>query len=101
VQRRVGTGVVSFIPNDTDAIRSATALVNPELAQRTIVVLDYDQRIITGAQAIFTIISESRGMLSLFATCLKPRPVSLLFEPGYRLFAKYRGQLARFFPDTE
>jgi predicted DCC family thiol-disulfide oxidoreductase YuxK len=93
--------VISFIPNDTDSIRSATPLFSPELAQRTIVVLDDHQQIFTGAQAIFTIIAVSGGMLSLSAKCLKPRPISLLFEPGYRLFARHRWRLARFFPDPE
>ena len=89
------------MPNDPAAIRATTTLVEPELAQRTIVVIYRDGRVITGARAIFTIVASCGGMLPVFTQCLKQRPISLLFEPGYRVFALYRGRLARFFPDPE
>ena len=58
-----------------------------------------DQRRRTGAQAIFSVVARSGGVLGFLCRLLSPKPVSLIFEPGYRVFAKYRGKLARFFPD--
>ena len=99
MQRRDRSGAITFVSNDAESVLAVTSMVEPELAQRTIVVIDRNRRVLMGAQAIFTIVAASGGLLSLFATCLKPRPISLLFEPGYRVFARYRGKLARFFPD--
>ncbi len=78
-----------------------TDAVDPVLAARTIVALDDRGRVLTGAQAIFTIAGQTGGMIGLGGRMLSPRPISLLFEPGYGLFARHRGRFARFFEDPE
>lgn len=79
----------------------AANTVDLALAQRTIVTVDSRGRVRTGAQAIFEIASETGGVIGFGARLLSPRPVALLFEPGYRLFAGNRGRFARWFKDPE
>jgi hypothetical protein len=73
--------------------------LDPAAPQRTIVLLTGDERSRTGAQAIFSVVARSGGALGAVSRPFALKAVSLLFEPGYRLFARYRGKLARFFPD--
>lgn len=88
-----------FVPNDAESVQSVTGLVPPELAERTIVTLDVRDEMRTGARAIFTIVAATGGVIGFVSRWLTPRTVSLLFEPGYRLFAKHRGRFARFVRD--
>jgi predicted DCC family thiol-disulfide oxidoreductase YuxK len=99
VQRRGHSEAITFVSNDAESVLAVTNMFDPALAQRTIVLIDSEGNFRTGARAIFTIVSVTGGLLSVVARVLKPRPISIFFEPGYRVFARYRGKLARLFPD--
>ncbi len=92
-----------MVTNDPDSVRAVSELVDPALAARTIVAVEPRDahRIRIGARAIFTIVGETGGFFGVLGRLLAPRPISILFEPGYRLFARNRGRLARLFPDPE
>lgn len=90
-----------MLANDAETVRSAVATVDPGLTQQTIVAVDDRGGVRTGAQAIFTIAGETGGLIGFIGRALSPRPVSLLFEPVYRLFARHRGRFARWFKNPE
>lgn len=69
------------------------------LAQRTIVLALAGGQYQTGAQAISSIIARTGGILGVMARPFTLKPMSLMLEPGYRVFARHRGRLASRFPD--
>ncbi len=75
--------------------------MDPALAQRTFVALDRQERVMTGARAVLTVAGKTGGITGAVRRVLALRPVSLLLEPAYRLFARHRGRFARFFKDPE
>ena len=82
-------------------MREVSEHVSPADAARTIVVVDDQGRVIQGARAIFTIVADTGGMVGLASRLLKNRFISLLSEPGYRLFARHRGRFAVFFRKSD
>ena len=101
MQRRDVKGAIRLLPNDAEAVRAVTERIDPSVAAGTIVVIDSRGRVKTGAQAIFTTVAATGGTTGLVARVLALRPLSLPLEPGYRLFARHRGRLARLFLDPE
>ena len=81
-------------------MREASENVDPIVAARTIVAIDDQGRVTKGAQAVFSIVADTGGIIGLVSRLLKYRFVSLLFEPGYRVFARHRGRIARFFRES-
>ncbi|HIM14824.1 MAG TPA: DUF393 domain-containing protein [Acidobacteria bacterium] len=89
-----------FIPNDPASVREASDNVDPVVAARTIVAVDDQGRVTKGAQAVFSIAADTGGIIGFISRLLKYRFVSLLFEPGYRVFARHRGRFAWFFRES-
>ena len=82
-------------------MRENSEQVSPAVAARTIVLVDDRGRVVQGARAIFTIVADTGGIAGLVSRLLKYRFISLLLEPGYRLFARHRGRLAVFFRKSD
>ena len=57
--------------------------------------------VLTGARAIYAVLSATTGPWRRPAIVMRTRPLSMLSEPLYRVFARHRGRLARFFKDPE
>jgi predicted DCC family thiol-disulfide oxidoreductase YuxK len=91
--------VIRLALNDAESVRAVTERVDPAVAARTIIVIDSRGGVRTGAQAIFTVVAATGGISGLLARVFAVRPISLLLEPGYRLFSRHRGRFTRFFPD--
>lgn len=100
MQRNDRHGKTRFLPNDPASVREASEHVDPAVAARTIVAVDDQGRVTQGAQAIFAIVADTGGIVGLASRLLKYRFVSLLLEPGYRLFARHRGRFAVFFRNS-
>ena len=74
--------------------------MDPVVAARTIVAVDDQGRVTKGAQAVFSIAADTGGLIGFISRLLKYRFVNLLFEPGYRVFARHRGRFAWFFRES-
>ena len=90
-----------MLPNDAETVKRTTDRVSPALAEKTLVTVAPDGTVRTGAGAVFVTAARTGGFYGIICRFLALRPVSLLFEPGYRLFARNRWRLARFFKDPE
>jgi predicted DCC family thiol-disulfide oxidoreductase YuxK len=78
---------------------SVSSVVNPEMAARTIVVVDDAEFVYYGAQAIFILVSVTGGLTGILGKSCRNRFVSRVLEPFYRIFAKNRGRIAYLFRD--
>ena len=97
MQRRNKLRTLRLVPNDRESVAKSAPQLDPSVPQRTIVALRDDGRIFTGAQAVFVTVSKTGGVLGAVCRVMSWRPLSLATEPFYRVFARYRSKLARFF----
>jgi hypothetical protein len=81
-------------------VQRAVPGLDPKIPERTLVIAFPDGRRWTGAQAVFGTMAQTGGMCGAMCRVMSWKPLSLLMEPGYRVFARYRGKLARFFEST-
>jgi len=90
-----------FVPNDPASVREASEHVSPAVAARTVIVVDEQGSVVQGAQAVFTIVADTGGIVGLASRLLKNRFISLLLESGYRILARHRGRFAVLFRKSD
>tara|TARA_Y100000758_G_C15666492_1_gene280388 strand:+ start:62 stop:373 length:312 start_codon:yes stop_codon:yes gene_type:complete len=97
VQRRDGVSDLCFLGNKDSRATGLLVDIKPGLAENTLVCILPNGQVTYGAQAVFSVVSQTDGMIGFFASLLRNRFVSWLFEPGYKLFARHRGRFAWLF----
>ena len=94
VQRRDHADYLFFLGNTDPRIQELSVELKPGLAENTLLCISANGQITHGAQAVFSVFSQTGGKIGLLASLLRNRFVSRLFEPGYKLFARHRGRFA-------
>lgn len=88
-------GHLEFVPFQTADLARIAPGLTVETASRTLhLVLANGQRYV-GARAVFEILRRLPGGWSIVGIIGALPPLSLLAEPFYRLFARYRGTISR------
>ncbi|MGA0274652.1 MAG: DCC1-like thiol-disulfide oxidoreductase family protein [Dehalococcoidia bacterium] len=85
---------VDLVPNTRANLKSHRYPVPYRQAVKTLVVMEPDGRILTGAQAVFYTISLTKSQTRLIAKVMSFWLPSFFAEPIYRLFARYRRHFA-------
>ena len=101
LKRRDGHDRLRMLPNDAANVRQHAPGLDPATAERMLVTVFPDSRMWKGARGVFGAAAETGGLCGAVCRVMSWKPLSLLAEPGYRLFARHRGRLARFFPEPE
>lgn len=86
-----------MVSNDPESVVAQTSMVDPESVTTTLVCVDERGQVRTGARAVFTVVGLTGGVTGAAGRVLSNRLLSALCEPGYRIFARNRGRLARWF----
>ncbi|MBL76494.1 MAG: hypothetical protein CL763_06205 [Chloroflexi bacterium] len=85
---------VKLVPNTRVNLKSYAYPVTYRQAVKTLVVMEPDGRVLTGARAVFYTISITKSQTRLIAKLMSFWLPSFLAEPFYRLFARYRRHFA-------
>tara|TARA_Y100000996_G_scaffold382942_2_gene338536 strand:- start:249 stop:545 length:297 start_codon:yes stop_codon:yes gene_type:complete len=96
VIRRDNKKNIKFIPNDFESVNNIDIELEIEFPINTIVCIDKSE-IYKGSRAIFLTVSKTGGIIGLISLFFSISIISFLLQPGYLIFAKYRGKFARFF----
>ena len=94
VAGRDSEGGVRFVDNRSEEAAALLPSLSEARRTATLHALGGDGRRYSGAAAIFRAIGATGGSLGWVCRRLSVWPVYLAFEPGYRLFARYRGRFA-------
>jgi predicted DCC family thiol-disulfide oxidoreductase YuxK len=99
VEAHASEKFITFVGNHTAEAFELLPQVTAHEMTRTLHFLSAGGRHRKGAHAALSTIAVTDGWLGLAAKLLANSPMHLLLEPGYRLFARHRGRLARFVHD--
>ena len=86
-----------FVGNRTDEAKALLPSLTDEQRAATLHWLSGSGDHHQGARAVFTTVASTGGLLGIASAVLAGPQLYVLFEPAYRLFAKHRSRLARFF----
>ncbi len=92
---RDSEGRVRFVDNRSEEAAALLPGLGGDHRTKTLHALGRDGRRYSGAAAIFRAIGATGGPLGWVCRRLSVWPVYVAFEPGYRLFARYRGRFAQ------
>ena len=92
---RDGGGRLRFVDNRSAEAAALLSGLSEDGRTKTLHVLGPDGRRHSGAAAVFRAVGATGGLLGWVCRRLAVWPVYVAFEPGYRLFARYRGRFAR------
>ncbi len=92
---RDNEGRVRFVDNRSEEAAALLPGLRGDQRTKTLHALGSDGRRYSGAAAIFRAIGATGGWLGWACRRLSVWPVYVAFEPGYRLFARYRGRFAQ------
>ena len=95
VAGRDSEGGVRFVDNRSDEAAAMLPGLSEDRRTETLYALAWDGRRYSGAAAVLRAVGATGGSLGWVCRRLSVGPVYLAFEPGYRLFARYRGRFAR------
>ncbi len=96
VIRRDSAKNIKFIPNDFQSVKKNNINLKIEFPINTIISIDKGQ-VYKGSRAIFLTVSKTGGIIGVISSFFSISIISYFFQPGYLIFAKYRGKFARFF----
>ena len=97
ILRRDGHGSLTFVGNRTDEAKALLPWISDERRTATLHWLSDAADHHQGARAVFSAVASTGGLLGIPAAIIARSPLHLLFEPIYRVFARHRSRLARFF----
>lgn len=97
ILRRDRRGKLVFVGNRTDEAKALLPSLTDEQRAATLHWLSGSGDHHQGARAVFSTVASTGGFLGIASAVLARPPLYVLSEPAYRLFAKHRSQLARFF----
>ena len=95
--RRDRHGSLTFVGNRSDEAKALLPWISDERRIATLHWLSDSSDHHQGARAIFSTVASTGGLFGIPSAIIARSPLYLLFEPSYRLFAKHRSRLARFF----
>ena len=96
IVHRDRVGRLRFVGNRSDEAAALLPGLSEDSRRATLHVLDDAGRRYSGAAAVFRTVAATDGHLGRLCRVLSLPPIPIVFEPGYRLFARYRGIFARF-----
>ena len=88
-------GRLRFVDNRSEEAAALLPGLSEDRRTKTLHALGGDGRRHSGAAAVFRAVGATGGLLGWMCRRLSVWPVYVAFEPGYRLFARYRGRFAR------
>ena len=88
-------GRLRFVDNRSEEAAALLPGLSEDRRTETLHALGRDGRRHAGAGAVFRTVGATGGLLGWVCRRLSVWPVYVAFEPGYRLFARYRGRFAR------
>ena len=97
IAMRDQAGKLVFVGNRTDEAKALLPSLTDEQRAATLHWLSGSGDHHQGARAVFSTVASTGGLLGVASAVLTRPPLYALFEPAYRLFAKHRSRLARFF----
>ena len=96
VEARDARRRLRFVANQDPELTETAPRVDRADAKRTLHVVEPSGGVHRGARAVFETVAQLPGPWGAVARAMAWPPLSLLAEPFYRLFARYRGHLGRF-----
>ena len=91
---RDSEGLLRFVDNRSEEAAALLPGLSEDRRTKTLHALRSDGRRYSGAAAIFRTVGATGGLLGWVCRRLSVWPAYVAFEPGYRLFARYRGRFA-------
>jgi predicted DCC family thiol-disulfide oxidoreductase YuxK len=99
VESRDSEKKVNFVGNRTPEAFNLLPRITEHARTGTLHSINADGEHRKGAHAVLSTIALTGGWLGLAARLLSYWPMHAMLEPGYRLFARYRGWFGRFVDD--
>ena len=94
VAGRDSEGRLRFVDNRSEEAAALLPGLSEDRRTATLHALAWDGRRYSGAAAVLRAVGATGGSLAWVCRRLSVWPVYWAFEPGYRLFARYRGRFA-------
>jgi predicted DCC family thiol-disulfide oxidoreductase YuxK len=87
-------GRLGFAAVQSEGLASAAPQVDRVRATNALAFVRPDGKVVYGARAMFLTMARLPGAWGVFGRVMAWPPLSLLAEPGYRLFARHRHRFA-------
>lgn len=87
-------GRLSFTASQSEGLAGVAPQVDRARAANALAFVRPDGSVVYGARAMFLVMGQFTGLAGVFGRIMAWPPLSLLVEPGYRLFARHRHRFA-------